>query len=149
VRDLLGLKTEVIGVVADKAPTIALSFEAGRPVPTNSAATFADGVACRTPNAESLAIIRAGAARVVRVSEDEIAAAMRALYEDTHNLAEGAGAASLAGLLQERAAMAGKRVGLVLSGGNIDRELFAEVLAGGTPDITRASQTAPAASKAI
>jgi threonine dehydratase len=144
VRDLLGLKTEVIGVVADKAPTIALSFEAGRPVPTNSAATFADGVACRVPNADSLAIIRKGAARIVRVSEDEIATAMRALYEDTHNLAEGAGAASLAALLQERDAMAGKRVGLVLSGGNIDREAFAEVLAGRTPDVARIAPRLPA-----
>jgi threonine dehydratase len=145
VRDLLGLDTEVIGVVAEKAPTIALSFEAGRAVPTNSAATFADGMACRVPHPDALAIIRKGAARIVRVSEDEIAAAMRAIYEDTHNLAEGAGAAALAALTQERQTMQGKRVGLVLSGGNIDREMFAEVLAGGTPDVARVSQTAPAA----
>ena len=72
---------------------------------------------------------------------------MRAIYEDTHNLAEGAGAAALAALLQERDVMAGKRVGLVLSGGNIDRELFAEVLAGGTPDVARMGQAATAADK--
>jgi threonine dehydratase len=142
VRDLLGLDTEIIGVVAEKAPAVGLSFEAGRPVPTNSCATFADGMACRVPNAEALAIIQKGAARIVRVSEDAIAAAMRAIYEDTHNLAEGAGAAALAALMQERNVMEGKRVGLVLSGGNIDRELFAEVLAGGTPDVARMVATA-------
>ena len=133
VRDLLGLDTEIIGVVADNAPAIALSFEQDRPVPTNSANTFADGVACRVPHEESLAIIQRGAERVVRVREDEIAEAMRACFEDTHNVAEGAGAAALAALLRERDRMAGKRVGLVLSGGNIDREMFAEVLAGRTP----------------
>ena len=134
VRDLLGLDTEIIGVVADNAPAVALSFEQGRPVPTNSANTFADGMACRVPHEESLAIIQRGAERVVRVREDEIAEAMRACFEDTHNVAEGAGAAALAALLRERDRMAGKRVGLVLSGGNIDREMFAEVLAGRTPE---------------
>jgi threonine dehydratase len=134
VRDLLGLDTEIIGVVAENAPAVALSFEQGRPLPTNSANTFADGMACRVPHAESLAIIREGAERIVRVREGEIAAGMRACFEDTHNIAEGAGAAALAALLQERDRMAGKRVGLVLSGGNIDREMFAEVLAGRTPD---------------
>jgi threonine dehydratase len=132
-RDLLGLHIEVVGVVAERAPAVALSFDAGRPVPTNSASTFADGMACRVPHEEALAIIRRGAARIVRVREDEIAAAMRALWEDTHNVAEGAGAAALAALLQERERMRQKRVGLVLSGGNIDREMLAEVLAGHTP----------------
>lgn len=133
VRDLLGLKTDIIGVVADRAPAVALSFEQGRPVPTNSAATFADGMACRDPVADPVDIICRGAARIVRVTEDEIAGAIRAYYEDTHNLAEGAGAAPLAALMQERERMGGKRVGLILSGGNIDREVFAEVLAGRTP----------------
>jgi threonine dehydratase len=133
VRDLLGLRTDIIGVVADSAPAVALSFEQGRPVPTNSAATFADGMACRDPVAEPIDIICRGAARIVRVTEDEIAAAIRAYYEDTHNLAEGAGAAPLAALMREREQMRGKRVGLILSGGNIDRELYAEVLAGRTP----------------
>lgn len=133
VRDLLGLTTEIVGVVADQAPAVALSFEAGRPVASNSSATFADGMACRDPVAEPIEIISRGASRIVRVTEDEIAEAIRVYYEDTHNLAEGAGAAPLAALLQERARMQGNRVGLVLSGGNIDREVFAHVLAGRTP----------------
>lgn len=133
VRDLLGLKTDIVGVVADAAPAAALSFAQGHPVPTNAAATFADGMACRDPVAEPIDIICRGAARVVRVTEDDIAEAMRAYYEDTHNLAEGAGAAPLAALMQEREQMQGKRVALILSGGNIDREVFAEVLAGRTP----------------
>ncbi len=133
VRDLLGLKTQIVGVVAANAPAVALSFEQGRSVPTNRANTFADGMACRVPNEDALGLIRRGAGRIVRVSEDEIAAAMRALYEDTHNIAEGAGAAALAALMQEGGRTRGKRVGLVLSGGNIDREVLAEVLAGRTP----------------
>jgi len=133
VRDLLGLQTDIIGVVADAAPAIALSFDQGRLVNTNAAATFADGMACRVPAAEPVDIIRRGAARVVRVTEDEIAEAIRAYYTDTHNLAEGAGAAPLAALLKERTSMQGKRIGLILSGGNIDREPFADVLAGNTP----------------
>jgi threonine dehydratase len=135
VRDLLGLETEVIGVVAENAPAYALSFEAGHPVRTNSAATFADGLACRDPDGQALAIIRAGAARVLRLSEDAFAEAIRVLYEDTHNLAEGAGAAALAGLLAERERWQGRRVGAILCGGNIDREVFAEVLAGRTPRV--------------
>jgi threonine dehydratase len=138
VRDLLGPDTEIIGVVAENAPAVALSFEQGHPVATNSANTFADGLACRDPHAEALAIIRRGAARIVRVAEAEIAEAMRACFEDTHNVAEGAGAAALAALLQERDRMAGKRVGLVLSGGNIDREMLAEVFAGRTPGVSGA-----------
>jgi threonine dehydratase len=133
VRDLLGLRTDIIGVVADSAPAVALSFDQGRLVNTNAAATFADGMACRVPVAEPVDIIRRGAARLVRVTEDEIADAIRAYYTDTHNLAEGAGAAPLAALLKERTSMQGKRIGLILSGGNIDREPFAEVLAGNTP----------------
>lgn len=129
VRDALGLKTEVVGVVAENAATYALSVEAGKPVPTNSADTMADGLACRVPNEEALAAIMAGAARVVTVSEKAIKAAMRAYYRDTHNLAEGAGAAALAALLNERKKMAGKRVGLVLSGGNIDLEVYRAILA--------------------
>ena len=133
VRDLLGVTTDIIGVVADSAPAVALSVEQGHLVNTNHAETFADGMACRVPVAEPIEIIRRGAARIVRVTEDEIAAAMRAYYTDTHNLAEGAGAAPLAALLKERARMQGKRVGLILSGGNIDREQFLRVLAGETP----------------
>ena len=134
-RDLLGLKTEIIGVVAQNAPGIALSFEAGRPVPTNSAQTFADGMACRVPNPDALDIMMRGAARIVAVSEDEIAEAIRFYYEDTHNLAEGAGAASLAALIQESSPQRGRRIGLILSGGNIDRSACAQVLAGATPAV--------------
>jgi threonine dehydratase len=133
VRDLLGLKTEIVGVVAENAPAFALSFAAGRPVPTNSAQTFADGVACRDPQAEAVAIVKTGAARVVTVSEDEIAEAIRIYYTTTHNLAEGAGAAPLAALLKEKARYAGKRAGLILSGGNIDMPVLAQVLRGETP----------------
>jgi len=133
VRDLLGLKTEIVGVVAASAPAFALSFAAGRPVPTNSARTFADGVACRDPQAEAFAIIKTGAARVVTVSEDEIAEAIRIYYTTTHNLAEGAGAAPLAALLKEKGRYAGKRAGLILTGGNIDMPLLAQVLRGETP----------------
>jgi len=135
VRDLLGLRTEIVGVVADNAPAFALSFAAGHPVQTNAARTFADGVACRDPPAQALEIIKQGAARVVRVSEDEIAQAIRIYYTTTHNLAEGAGAAPLAALLQENTRCAGKRVGLILSGGNIDMPLFAQILRGETPAV--------------
>ena len=133
VRDLLGLKTEIVGVVAENAPAFALSFAAGRPMPTNSARTFADGVACRDPQPEAFEIVKNGAARVITVSEDEIAEAIRIYYTTTHNLTEGAGALSLAALLKERARYAGKRAGLILSGGNIDMPVFAKVLSGETP----------------
>ena len=130
-RDALGLATRIVGVVAENAPAYALSLAAGRPVSTNSADTLADGMACRVPDEAALAIIRAGAERVVTVSEAAIRAAMRHYFTDTHTLAEGAGAAPLAALLQERAAQQGKRIGLVLSGANVDRPLFAAVLAEG------------------
>ena len=128
-REALGEAAEIVGVVAANAPTYALSVATGSPVSTNSADTIADGLAVRVPDAEALAIIRAGAARIVTVSEAEIRRAMRILFTDTHNVAEGAGAAALAAALQERGRLAGKRVAVVLSGGNIDRALFAEVLA--------------------
>jgi len=123
-RDLLGLKTEIIGVQSTEAPAYALSFSAGHVVTTPTANTRADGMATRLPDADALEIIRKGAARIVTVTDDEVAAAIRAYWQDTHNLAEGAGAAPLAALLQERAAMRGKRVGIVLCGGNIDLALF-------------------------
>ena len=124
VRDLLGLTTEIIGVQAAGAPAYARSFDEGRVVALNRAETHADGVAVRQPDAGAFAIIRAGASRIVTVSDDAIAAAIRAYWTDTHNLVEGAGAAPLAALLAERDRMAGKRVGLVISGGNIDLALF-------------------------
>ena len=123
-RDLLGLKTEIVGVQATEAPSYALSFAAGTVVTTATSNTLADGMATRIPDAEALAIIRKGASRIVQVTDDEIALAMRAYWVDTHNLAEGAGAAALAAALQEKQKLAGKRVGLVLSGGNIDFDRF-------------------------
>jgi threonine dehydratase len=123
-RDLLGLKTEIIGVQSTEAPAYALSFAAGRVVTTPTANTRADGMATRLPDAGALEVIRKGAARIVTVTDDEVAAAMRAYWQDTHNLAEGAGAAPLAALLQERDGMRGKRAGVVLCGGNIDLALF-------------------------
>ncbi len=128
VRDLLGLRTEIVGVVSEKADAYAQSFEQKRLVTTRSADTLADGMACRTPDPEALDIIRRGAARIVRVSDDEIKAAIRAFHEDTHNTAEGAGAAALAALLQEQDNQRGRRVAAVLSGGNIDRSLYAAIL---------------------
>jgi threonine dehydratase len=128
-RDSLGLRTEIVGVVAANAPAYALSFAAGVPVSTNSADTMAGGLAVRVPDPEALDIIRRGAARILTVSEAEMRRAMRILFSDTHNIAEGAGAAALAAALQERDRVAGKRVAVIQSGGNIDRTLFAEVLA--------------------
>jgi threonine dehydratase len=128
-RNALGLKTEVVGVCAERAAAYALSFAARKPVSTNSADTLADGMACRVPNESALPPICAGAARVITVSEDEIRAAMRHYFTDTHNVAEGAGAAPLAAALKERARNLGKRVALVLSGGNVDRATFAAILA--------------------
>ena len=123
-RDLLGLRTEIIGVQSTEAPSYALSFAAGSVVKTNSSNTLADGMATRVPDPEALSIILKGASRIVQVTDDEIAAAVRAYWTDTHNLAEGAGAAPLAAALQEKAKLRGKRVGLILSGGNIDFDLF-------------------------
>ncbi len=127
-RNALDLATTIVGVVAERAPTYALSFEAGKPVPTNTCDTLADGMAVRIPNAEALEIIVKGVERVVTVSEDDILAAMGHYFSDTHNLAEGAGAAPLAALLGERRRMRGRKVGLVLSGGNLDRALYLRAL---------------------
>ena len=123
-RDLLGLSTEIVGVQSTEAPSYALSFAAGLVVRTNTSNTLADGMATRVPDADALAIIRKGASRIVQVTDDEVAAAIRAYWTDTHNLAEGAGAAALAAALQDKAKIRGKRVGLILSGGNIDFDLF-------------------------
>lgn len=134
VRDLLGLETEIVGVVSEGADAYAQSFESGRIVATGTTHTvLGDGMDCRAPWEEPVSIIRRGAARVVRVSDGKLGDAMRAYYADTHNLAEGAGAAPLAAALQERERQAGRRVGVILSGGNVDARLFARVLAGETP----------------
>ncbi|MBT3764285.1 MAG: threonine dehydratase [Rhodospirillaceae bacterium] len=127
-RDALGLTTKIVGVVAENAPAYALSFAKGEAVSTNTANTLADGVACRTPDAAAVSIINKGADRIVSVSEDEITHAMGCYFTDTHNLAEGAGAVPLAALLKEKDQIAESCVGLVLSGGNVDRSLFSQVL---------------------
>ncbi len=128
-RDLLGLQTRIVGVVSAHAPAMALSLEAGHIVTTDTADTFADGMACRVPDPGAFAAIQAGADRVVQVTDAEVAAAMRALWTDTHNLAEGAGAAALAALMQEREAMRGRRVAVILCGGNVDLAVAQRVLA--------------------
>lgn len=108
----------------------ATQTHAAGPTTTESAITIADGMAVRAPMSEVIEIIRRGADRIVRVTDAGVAGAIRAYHEDTHNLAEGAGAAPLAALLKERVRMKGKRVGLVLSGANISRPLLARILAG-------------------
>ncbi|KIZ46417.1 MULTISPECIES: threonine dehydratase [Rhodopseudomonas] len=128
-RDLLGLRTEIVGVQSTLAPSYALSFAAGTIVTTETSDTLADGLATRIPDPNALSIIRKGASRIVQVSDAEIAAAIRAYWTDTHNLAEGAGAATLAAALQDRAKLGGRRVGLILSGGNIDFDLFKQWIA--------------------
>ncbi len=133
VRDALDLETEIVGVVAANAPATALSFAAGRPVGTPTARTFADGLATREPNAQAVEVICRGAARIIEVSEEEIAAAMRVYFDDVHQIAEGAGAAPLAALLKEQKLMAAKNVAVVLTGGNIERARFMQVLSGQTP----------------
>jgi len=133
VRDLLGLKTEIIGVGMAKAPATLRSFAAGRPVNTSTAQTFADGLATREPNSDAIAIICGGAARMVEVTEDGVADAMRIYFDDTHQIAEGAGAAPLAALLQDRERMTNKNVAVILSGGNIERARYLQVLGGVTP----------------
>src|SRR3984893_7950760 len=130
-REVLSLTTEIVGVVAANASTYALSFAAGAPVSTNSADTMAGGLAVRVPDPEALDIIRRRGPRSLTVSEAEMRRAMRILFSDTHNIAEGAGAAALAAALQERRRLAGKRGAVIQSGGHLDRALFAGVRAGG------------------
>jgi threonine dehydratase len=127
-RNALNLRTQVIGVVAEQAPCYALSFAEKRPVATERSDTLADGMACRTPVAEAVDFINRWAERVVTVSEDAIAAAMRLYFTATHQVAEGAGAAPLAALLKEREAMRGRNVALILSGGNVDADVYRGLL---------------------
>jgi len=127
-RDALGLRTKVVAVVSDAAPSFALSYEQGRISSHEVTTRVADGIACRTPVEPAFTIARNGAERVVLVSDNAVEAAMRALFEDTHNAAEGAGAAALAALLQEKEAMRGLNVAVVVSGGNVDSSQFATIL---------------------
>jgi len=133
-RDALGLSTRIVGVVSENAAAYSLSWQAGRVVEVNSVSTFADGIAVRIPSAEAFEIIRAGADRIVRVSEDDIAEAVRLLYRATHNLAEGAGGAPLAGALSDKDDLKGQKVGVILSGQNIDTDWFQQILGGATPE---------------
>jgi threonine dehydratase len=139
VRDAMGLKTEIVGVVSERANAYRLSFEAKQPVPVNSVSTFADGIAVRVPDPRAVEIIAKGAGRVIEVAEDEIAEAIRVLHEDTHNLAEGAGAAALAGLARDKGRAGNGKAAVILSGGNIDRALAARILAGATPKLDLAA----------
>ena len=127
-RDLLGLSTRVIGVVAKNANAYALSFSQGKPVATNTADTFAEGVAVREPHPDAVAMVNAGADGIIEVEEDQIAAAVRLLFKATHNVAEGAGAVGLAGLLADENRTPSDRCATILSGGNIDTDKFARLL---------------------
>ncbi len=127
-RDALGLTTRVVGVVSAGAPTYALSWESGEPVPAAVTTKLADGMACSTPNPEALEIIRAKADHLVVVDDEQVGAAMRLLFTATHNVAEGAGAAALAAALHEKDDLAGQRVGVAVTGGNVDRDVFVRTL---------------------
>lgn len=129
-REALGRKCDLVGVVSTGARAYAESFARHACVEMPVSTRLADGMAVRTPSPEALEIIWRHVARMVEVSDEEVAAAMGVLFECTHNVAEGAGAASLAAALKERGTLAGRNVGVVLSGGNVDRDVFAAVLAG-------------------
>jgi threonine dehydratase len=128
VRNGLNLKTKIVGVVAEGAPAYALSFAAGRKIEAAVTTLLGDGMACRTPDDNSLEIVSGNVDHFVQVSEDEMREAMKIYFTDTHNVAEGAGAAGLAAALKQKNALKGKRVGLVLSGGNVDHDVFSRVL---------------------
>ena len=130
-RQALGHKTEIVGVVSAHAPAYALSFEQRKPVVHATTTVIADGMACSTPNPAALELIWRHVDRIVQVTDAEIEAAMRAVFTDTHNVAEGAGAAGLAALIQDRDRIAGREVGFVLTGGNVDRDVLAKVLSNG------------------
>jgi threonine dehydratase len=129
-REALGLKTEIVGVVSAHARAYYESFVRREVVVSPARTRLADGMAVPAPDARALELICAHVSRVVMVSDDEVSEAMRAIFDDTHNVAEGAGAAGVAAILNERDGLHGKRVAAVLSGGNVDRAMFAEVLSG-------------------
>lgn len=129
-RNALDLKTEIVGVVAAESPSYALSFKQHKVVEAPARTLIADGLACRRPNPEAMETIWENVARIVEVSDEEIADAMRAYYQDTHNLAEGAGAAALAGALKEQPLRG--RIAIILTGANVDASTYADVLTGGS-----------------
>lgn len=128
VRDALRLKTRIVGVVSSHATSYAESFIAGEPIDSPVSTRLADGMACRKPHPEALKVILGGCERIVQVSDGEVAAAMRALFECTHNTCEGAGSAALAAANKEKSLIKGQKIAVVASGGNVDRSLFAAVL---------------------
>jgi threonine dehydratase len=134
-RDALGLKTKIVGVVSEGANAYLRSLSTGQVVTTNSALTFADGMAVRVPDPMALEIIRKGAERIIEVTDDEIAEAIRSIFSATHNCSEGAGAAALAALMKERTRLQGRIAAVILTGQNIDRAWMQIVLAGGTPRV--------------
>ena len=127
-REALGSSVKVVGVVSSHARAYAASFTARRALDSPASTRLADGMACRVPEPDALDIIWRAVDRIVEVSDDEVAAAMRAIFECTHNVAEGAGAASVAAMFRERERLKGSKVGCVISGANVDRALLAEVL---------------------
>jgi threonine dehydratase len=128
-RNALGLSTEIVGVVSSQAPAYSKSFKQRKAVDAEVTTQLADGMACRTPEPEALELLWRHVDRIVEVSDDEVAQAIAIVFQCTHNCAEGAGAAAFAAIRKERARLAGRKVAAVLSGGNIDREVFASVLA--------------------
>jgi len=128
VRKALGLKTKLIGVVSDQAPTYALSLQQKKIVEAPSTTKLADGLACRLGNEEALEVMLENVDHIVRVTDDEVAVAMRAMFTDTHNVIEGAGAAALAAATKELPTLKGKRAALIATGGNVDQDVFARVL---------------------
>lgn len=128
VRNGLNLKTKIVGVVPEGAPAYALSFEAGRKIPAPVTTLLGDGMACRVPDDDSLEVVMQNVDHVVQISEEEMRQAMKIYFTDTHNVAEGAGAAGLAAALKEKQGLKDRRVGLVISGGNVDHDIFANVL---------------------
>ncbi|NOR19385.1 MAG: pyridoxal-phosphate dependent enzyme [Xanthomonadales bacterium] len=130
-RDALKLDTEVVGVVSAHATAYAQSFRAGRAIESPVTTKLSDGMACSVPEPEALSIILKGVDRIVEVTDEEVAGAMRMMFECTHNVCEGAGAAALAAATQERAVIAGGKIAVVASGGNVDQNVFAEVLKAG------------------
>jgi len=129
-RNVLNLSTEIAGVTAVANAATANSFRQRKLVEAPADSQIADGLACRRPNQDALDIIFANVARIVEVSDAEIAEAMCIYHQDTHNIAEGAGAASLAAALKEKSSLRGKRSGIILTGGNVDRELYVAALTG-------------------
>jgi threonine dehydratase len=127
-RNALSPQTRVVGVVSSQAPAYALSFAARQPIEAEVTTFLADGVACRAPHQEALDIILRNVEKIVEVSDAEVGAAMRLLYEGTHNCAEGAGAISLAAVMKDREELHGKNVAVILTGGNVDRAVYASIL---------------------